>query len=403
MTEALEGIKVIDLSRYAPGPYCTMILADLGADVIRVEEHGPLTGRRAEQARGAPITPEQTGWLENDHPANSLNRNKRSIALNLKTEGARQALYKLAETSDVLVEEFRPGVTKRLGIDYETLSQINPRLIYCAITGFGQDGPYRDRVGHDINYISIAGALSYIGPKGGPPIIPGNLLGDFAGGGMHGAIAILAALIARGKTGKGQFVDVAMLDGVVSLINTMLNWSLATGHVPKPGDHVNTGAFPFYNVYETSDGKYVTLGSIEPWFWSNLCRALGCEDFIPYQWDTGTKRDEIFAYFREIFKTKTREEWFQVLGEGDIGIGKVNSLDEVASDPQIQHRHMFVVVEDPKVGKVRQVGIPFKLSATPCKILRPTPVFGQHTEEVLQGLGYTKSQIKNLRQDGCVN
>ena len=188
MSMALEGIKIIDLTRLAPGPYCTMILADLGADVIKVEEPGPPTGRRAEQAGEAPDARQRP--LEQEVHYNALNRNKRSIGLNLKHQDARNIFYKMTETADVVVEEFRPGVTKRLGIDYETLSGINPRVIYCAITGYGQDGPYEDVVGHDINYISTAGALGVIGEKGRKPAIPLNLLADFAGGGMHGAIGV---------------------------------------------------------------------------------------------------------------------------------------------------------------------------------------------------------------------
>lgn len=403
MIQALEGIKVIDLTRLAPGPYCTMVLADLGADVLRVEEFGPLTGRRAEQAKGAALSLEDVGFPERDSPFNAFNRNKKSIALNLKISESRQVLYKLVERADIVVEEFRPGVTKKLGIDYETLSQINPQLIYCAITGYGQDGPYRDRPGHDINYISMTGALGMFGQQDSQPMIPGNLLADFAGGGMHAVISILAALIAREKTGRGQFVDVAMADGVISLLSQILSWHYATGRVPRPGGHVTTGFFPCYNVYKTKDDKYISIGCIEPWFWANLCRVLDREDFIPYQYDTGAKRGEIFNYFREVFQTKTRDEWFQILSRADVCVGKVYTLDELDSDPQIQHRKMIVETEDPALGKIKQVGIPFKFSEMPSQIGQPTCTLGQHTEEILLDLGYTKEGIKNLRQLGAIN
>lgn len=200
--QALEGVKVLDLTRLAPGPYCVVLLADLGADVVRVEEFGPKTGTRAEQPTAAEIYSERHGFASPNSAYNALNRNKRSIALNLKTEEARKIFHKLAEAADVVVEEFRPGVTKRLGIDYETLRQINPRIVYCAITGFGQDGPYRDRPGHDINYVALAGALSLIGNRSGSLAVPHNFLADFTSGGMHGATAILAALIAPRKNGQ---------------------------------------------------------------------------------------------------------------------------------------------------------------------------------------------------------
>jgi crotonobetainyl-CoA:carnitine CoA-transferase CaiB-like acyl-CoA transferase len=218
----LEGIHILDLTRLAPGPHCTMILADLGAEVLKIEEPGAPTGRRAEQAAGQSTQWKVTG-IDRYSPFNALNRNKRSMGLNLKSEAGREVFYRLAATADVVVEEFRPGVAKRLGIDYETLRQGNPRLIYCAITGYGQDGPYRHHVGHDINYISLAGALGLMGPKDGPPVIPHNLLADFAGGGMHGAIGVLAALMARQRSGRGQFVDIAMTDGVLNLQAALLS------------------------------------------------------------------------------------------------------------------------------------------------------------------------------------
>jgi len=248
--QALEGLRILDLTRLAPGPYCTMLLADLGADVIRVEQFGPRSPERSGQPTVSELLNETRGFASPNSPFNALNRNKRSIALNLKTEEGRKVFYKLAETTDVVVEEFRPGTTKRLGIDYETLRQINSRIIYCAITGFGQNGSYRDRVGHDINYVGLAGALSLIGLRDGPLVVPHNFLADFAGGGMHAAIAILAALMAREKTAFGQYVDVSMFDGVVSLMSMVLSYYFATGVAPGPQEHVDNGGFPFYNVYD---------------------------------------------------------------------------------------------------------------------------------------------------------
>ena len=397
---AIEGIKVLDLTRLAPGPYCTMILADLGADVLKVEEPGIPSGRRAEQAGEAGTSLPRL--LIPDSPFYALNRNKRSIVINLKSEEGKEVFYKLAKEADVLVEEMRPGVSKRLGIDYEKLKGMNPRIVYCSITGYGQTGPYRDMVGHDINYISMAGALSTIGVKGGPPAIPLNILADYAGGGMHAAIGILAALLTRGKTGRGQYLDVAMADGVVSLFAWIYSDYFGRGTIPERGAYFVSGAVPYYDVYETKDGKYVTIGSIEPWFYANLCRALGREDLIPFQHASGAKLEEIRREFREIFRTKTRNEWFDLLSKTDICVGKVLTLDEAERDPQLCAREMFVELDHPEAGKVKQVGISLKFSETPGSIRRFPPGRGQHTEEVLKELGYGEEEISALRMKGCV-
>ena len=398
--KALERIKVLDMTRLAPGPYGTMLLADLGADVVRIEEFGKRTGRRAGTSE---LFNEDRGIVPSNSAYNALNRNKRSIALNLKTESGRNIFYRLAEKADVVVEEFRPGTTKRLSVDYETLSEINPRIIYCAITGYGQNGPYRDLVGHDINYVAMSGALSLIGRRGDIPAIPHNFLADFAGGGMHAVIGILSALVARERTGRGQFVDVSMFDGVVSLMSMIMSYCLATGDAPERGEHLNNGVFPFYNVYETKDGKYIAVGCIEPWFWKNFCEGIGKKDLIPFQWDTGEKRQEIFETFERLFKTKTRDEWNQQLSESDTCVTKVQTIDEMLDDPQILHRKMVIEVDDPRKGKVRQIGSPFKLSETPVTAEGYTPAFAEHTEEVLLEAEFSMDEIENFREKGACN
>jgi crotonobetainyl-CoA:carnitine CoA-transferase CaiB-like acyl-CoA transferase len=398
----LEGVTVLDLTRLAPGPYCTMILADLGAEVIKIEEPGPPTGRRAAQAAGLSTTPAPRGGVDRHAPHWALNRNKKTMGLDLKHDAARQIFYELAEQADVVVEEFRPGVAKRLGIDYDTLSQRNPRLIYCAITGYGQSGPYKDLVGHDINYISMAGCLGMIGEKNGPPVIPHNLIADFAGGGMQGAIGILAALMARGRTGRGQLVDIAMTDGVYSLLASHLSEYFATGMVPQRGEGILDGGAHYYNVYETKDGKWLSLGSIEPWFYANLCKALGCEDLLSAEFADGERRVAIIQRWREIFKTKMRDEWFDILTRNDICVAKVYTLGETEHDPHLRARDMIVEVEHPEAGTVKQVGIAVKLSATPGQIRFLAAPLGSHTEEILMGLGYTPQRIAALRDAGAI-
>ncbi len=385
----LEGIRVVDLSRLAPGPFCSMLLADLAADVILVEEPPGISrfvDRDADDRARA---------------FNALRRNKRSVVLNLKDQAGRKAFYRLVETADVLLEGFRPGVVNRLGVDYETLRQLNPRLVYCSLSGYGQYGPYADLVGHDINYISIGGALGIIGWPGSPPAIPLNLLADYAGGGLYAAFAILAALMGRQKTGRGQYVDIAMADGVLSLLTRAGGEFFAQGEVPRGGQHILAGSTPCYNVYETGDGRWLSIGCIEPYFWEKLCQVLGCPQFIAHQFNPDMF-PEIFAFLREKFKTKSRDEWFQELRQaGDICVAPVYSLDEVFTDPHLQARDMVVEVEHPELGPVRQVGVAAKFSDTPGAVRWPGPGRGQHTEEVLLSLGYSPREIEDLRTAGA--
>ena len=396
MVRALEGIKVIDLSRMAPGPFCTMVLGDLGADVIRVEEPG---GGRMARERASNV-----GESEARRSAafNALNRNKRSIALNLKDTSAQNILQRLVSDADVFVEGFRPGVVSRLGCDYETLSGINPRLVYCSLSGYGQDGPYSGLVGHDINYISVGGALGVIGKQDGQPIIPYNIIADFAGGGLHAATAILAAIVARGHTGRGQYVDVAMSDGVAYMLASIMSAYFSDGVVASPGAMSLNGAAPYYNVYECRDGRYLSVGCIEPWFWAALCHALDREDLIPMQFDA-ERAEFVKGELRDIFITKDRDEWWETLSQTDnIAVAKVSSLDEVASDPQNLHRDMVIQAGMVNGESVRQVGIGPKLSDTPGSVRFIGVTTGQHTDEVLTELGYSVKDIAGLRESGAV-
>jgi len=399
MTAPLDGIKVLDLTKLAPGPLCTMMLGDLGAEVIKIEEPGPPTGRRAQQAGAAGTQGPVNSFASS--PYNALGRNKKSIGINLKSGAGKEIYFRLAQRADVIVEEYRPGVAKRLGIDYEQLSSRNPRLIYCAITGFGQTGPYRDLVGHDINYIATAGVLSLFGRPGQPPTIPHNLVADYAGGGMHGAIGVLAALVARNQTGRGQYVDISMMDGSLALLAQSFSSFFAGGKVPQRGETIFDGGIPNYNVYLTKDEKYITIAAIEPWFFANLCRALGREDFIPHEYDS-SKRAEIARVFTEKFKTKTRDEWFAILSKSDICAGRMLTLDEVPSDPQVLAREMIVEVEGPGGQKIKQVGVSVKFSDTPGSIRSLAPQLGQHTDEILGALGYGKDELERWREAGAI-
>ncbi len=399
MAAPLDGIKVLDLTRLAPGPFCTMILGDLGAEVVKVEEPGPPGGRRAQQAGAAGVKLPAGGF--GGSPYNALNRNKKSIGLNLKSPAGKQLYLRLAQRADVIVEEFRPGVAKRLGIDYEALVVRNPRLIYCAITGYGQDGPYHGVVGHDLNYIGTAGALTMLGRKGEPPTIPHNLIADYAGGGMHGAIGILAALAARNHTGRGQYVDISMLDGTIALLAQTFSTFFATSKAPVRGESMFDGAIPNYNFYRTKDGKYVTIAALEPWFFANLCKALGREDLIEHEFNPA-KRDEMRSCFEAAFLTRTRDEWFEILSQTDICVGRMLEMDEVGDDPQVRARKMIVELDAPGGEKVRQVGVSVKLSDTPGSIRSLAPALGQDTDEILGALGYAPEAIARWREEGAI-
>ena len=390
----LEGIKILDLSRLAPGPFCSMMLGDMGADVLLVE--APAGGKLAPALAGA-----RSQDVEKVAAYNMMSRNKRSIVLNLREQDAREIFYKLAETADVVLEGFRPGVVKRLGVDYDSLKERNPRLVYCSLSGFGQTGPYSQLVGHDINYISVGGALSMIGWPDQPPAIPMNIIADFAGGGMHAAYGILAALLARERTGRGQYVDIAMSDGVLYLLASMVGNVLMGGASPSRGATVLNGAVPHYNVYQCNDGGWISIGSLEPHFFVNLCKVMQCEQYIPHQYDAA-KREEIAAHFRTQFATKSRDEWFEILRQTDICAAPVLSLEEALRDPHNLAREMVIDVEHPTLGTVKHIGIGTKLSDTPGSVRSTAPLAGQHTDAVLASIGYDASAISTLKDRGIV-
>jgi len=374
---ALAGLRVIDFSRHAPGPYCTMLLADLGADVIMVEQP-PGHGRRIE---------DELGMSRRNRVFNPVGRNKRSIVLDLKNEQMRSLCLALIKDADIVVEGFRPGVAQRLGIDYATVEPLNARLIYCSISGYGQTGPYRDLVGHDLNYISIAGLLGMIGLKGGHPVIPANVVGDYAGGGLFAAFAILAAVVSRLATGKGQYIDMAMSDGVLSLANLAASDYFVSGVAPRPGDYFLNGSLPCYNVYETLDGKWLSIACVEPWFWARLCRRLDCEKFATAQFDT-SKFQEMFAVLRAKIREKTRDAWFEEFKQDEICATPVFGIDEAVRNSHNLARGMIVEIEDRELGTVRQVGIAPKFSGTPGTVRSLPPDPGQHTEEILRELAH---------------
>ncbi len=394
MGGAFDGVRILDLSRLLPGPYCTLLFADLGAEVIKVEEPG-----LGDYAR---LT--LPHWGESGIGAYFLllNRNKKSVSLNLKTEGGKAVFRRLAGTADVLLESFRPGVMERLGLGWEALSGLNPRLVYCAISGYGQDGPYRDLVGHDINYMGYAGALSVTGPRDGPPLMPGVQVADIGGGSLLAAFAIAAALYHRRQSGRGQFIDAAMTDGVVSWLAPYLGPFFATGRVPSRGEERLNGGWVCYQVFEAADGGYVTIGALEPKFWANFCRLIGREDLVLLQYAEGKARDRAEAEVRAIFRTRPRDEWVRLLQTEDVCAGPVLSVDEVVRDPQLARRGLFGEVRHPTLGPLPQIAFPVKLSETPGRMETPPPALGAHTEAILAELGYDAAGVAALRHEGAI-
>jgi crotonobetainyl-CoA:carnitine CoA-transferase CaiB-like acyl-CoA transferase len=331
-----------------------------------------------------------------------LGRNKRSLTLNLKAPEGRAIFHRLARDADVVLEGSRPGAAARLGVDYETLSELNPRLVYCSISGYGQDGPYRDRVGHDVNYLGFAGVIGLTGVAGSAPAIPGVQIADIGGGALMAAVGILAALWAREDTGRGQFVDIAMLDGSVAWqVVHVMRW-LADRQEPRHGDTLLTGHHPCYAIYETRDGRHVTVGALEPHFWRTLCERLGMPEYVEKQFVEGPEREAMFRRLRDTFHERTMAEWVEMLADLDICFGPVATVAEMMQDPQIRHRGMVVEVEGGKGRRFTTLGNPVKLTATPPTLRTPAPELGEHTDAVLASLGYSTSEIAELRGRGVV-
>ena len=392
----LDGITVLELARVAPAELPGMMFADMGADVLKIEtpEEEPPTPDALRRAAFAYV-----------------NRNKRSLALNLKAPEGQALFKKLAATADVIVEGFRPGVMKRLGADYETVRALNPRIVYCSLSGFGQNGPYRDYPAHDMNYLSLAGVLTLIGEPGRKPVIPLNLVADYAGASLHGALGVMFALFARERTGKGQHVDVSYLDTTVALLAATPNmrFFFSDGMAPKRGEGFLGGSYPYYAIYETKDKKLLTIGCTEPWLWENFCKAINRPDFAafarkPDQFVRAANAGEVGVReeIESIIRTRTRDAWWDYLVKADVCVGKVYEPEEMVKDPQVQARDMVVELRHPTVGTITEFGVPIKLSETPGSVRLAAPASGEHTDEVLRGLGLSAEEIRGLRASRVV-
>jgi alpha-methylacyl-CoA racemase len=417
MSLPLEGIRVLDLSRLLPGGFCSLLLADFGAEVLKVEDTGMGDYIRwsPPYVEGAEDTAKSALFL-------ALNRNKRSIRLDLKNEQGREALLRLVAEHDVVLESFRPGVLDRLGVGYERMREVNPGIVYCAISGYGQSGPKREASGHDMNYLGLVGLLGLTGERGGPPVQAAGQIADLGGGALMAAFGILAALrerdgapvrqssthpapardgdSGRSGSGEGQLVDVSMADGALSWLTMVAAAHFADDITPHRGELLLAGSVVCYRPYECADG-WVTLGALEPKFWQAWCRGVEREELIERQFEA--PGSDAHAQVVEIFKARTRAQWEQFAREHDCCLEPVLELDEALDSELVRAREMVVNLQQPGVeGGVRQLGVPVKLERTPGAHDRlPGPALGEHTEEVLAAVGYSTEEIAALLESGA--
>jgi alpha-methylacyl-CoA racemase len=377
LSSALQGMRVLDLTRWLPGPFASLVLVDLGAEVIKVEQPG----------LGDPMREVLPSSKEGSSLFELINRGKRSISLDLKKVEGRTAFLELARHADVLLEGFRPGVMKRLGLAYDTLEAVNPRLVYASISGFGQTGPYAQRAGHDVGYLATMGFLGLNGPRDGPPTIPALLIADLSAG-LWTALGVAAALLQRGDSGRGQYLDLCLLDSVTALMSLPVAEWWASGHIPRRSQMLLTGAQACYNVYETADGGHMALGALEPHFWTAFCQAMGRQDWEPRQQDLD--QASLIAEVTVLFRSQSRSYWADLFAGHDCCCEPVLALDEAVAHPQVVHRGLL---QDSRLAT------PFGPPGKPCP---PAPELGQHTVQILTELGYGEDQVEALRRNGAI-
>jgi formyl-CoA transferase/CoA:oxalate CoA-transferase len=397
MVKPLEGIRVLDASRVLTGPFCSMILGDLGAEIIKIEIPGAGDDTRH---WGPPFIGGESAYFL------SINRNKKSVTLNLNSDTGKEVFYELAAKCDVLLENFRPGVTEKLSIDYSTIAKINPNLIYCSITSFGQTGEYRERLAYDIVVQGMGGLMGITGEESRPPVRIGVALSDI-GAGMYAAIAILAAIIARQRLGGGQWLDVSLLDSTISWMTYMAGDYFATGHSPERMGSAHPSIVP-YQCFKTKDNEFVTIAIGNDKLFREFCATIGMPNLADEsRFATNParvqNRNQLVPILEKAFAEKTRQEWLKVLLDARLPAGPVYSMEEIFSDTHVQHREMLQKIRHPKAGIINQIGIPMKFSQTKSEIRSPPPLLGEHTDEVLRTLlGYNAQRISELHAKGVV-
>jgi len=390
----LKGVKVLDISRVLTGPFCTMLLGDLGAEVIKVEIPGKGDETRA---WGPPFVEGESAYYL------SVNRNKKSLTLNLKSDEGKKIFMELAQKCDIVIENFLPGTVERLGVDYKTVKEVNPGIIYCSISGYGQNGPYRTFPAYDLLMQGVGGLMSITGEKDGSPIRIGVALIDI-GAGMYAALGILSALMIKKETGKGQYIDVSLMDTEVSWLTYMASNYFLTGKNPVRMGSSHPNIVP-YQAYKAKD-RYFIVAVGNDKIWQRFCKALELDIIDDPRYSTNEKRvenrEELNAFLEQIFATKDSNEWIEILQEARVPCGPVNEISDVVNHPQTKHRNMVVDIEHPKAGTIKMLGNPINLSLTPPEYKSPPPLLGEHTEEILQSLGYDMEAIKNLKEKGIV-
>jgi len=383
----LLGIKILDLTRLLPGPMASQMLADMGADVIKIEDP-----KAPDYARF--FFPQKGGMAISYI---NLNRSKKSLAIDLKSEEGRKIFYQLAKEADIVLDSFRPGVLAKLQLDYDTVKAHNPRIIYVAVTGYGQDGPYAHRAGHDLNYIGYTGMLGLNGTKESGPVMPSVQIADMAGGSYPTVIACLSALLARGRTGEGQFVDVAMTDCALPLMSMVMGDYLNFGQVYHREEPFLSGGLAHYNLYACSDGRHVALGSLEPKFWQGFCMLINRPEWIgrmlPQAEEVAALKKDLAA----LFLTKTRDEWVALAEPADICLTPILDMDEVENNEYIRHRHLIITSEHPAYGTVKGINQPIQFKGTPTAPAWAAAMLGEDNTAILQDLGYTEEEIARLR------
>jgi len=378
-------MKILDLTMNLPGPYMTWLMTTLGAEVIKIEN--PVGGDYARNLLRDPST-KRSPYFE------AVNRNKKSVTLNLKHHEGRQLFFRLLDHYDIVVEGFRPGTMERLELSYDVMAHHQPRLIQVSISGYGQDGPYRLRAGHDLNYLALAGIIGMSGSSDGPPPLFGIQVADLAGGSLLGLVGLLAAVIQRGQTGRGQYVDTSMFHGSLSMA-TMVFGGVERGiELPEPGKMALNGRFPCYNIYRAKDGRFMSLGALEPKFWQNFCQAIGREDLTSGQFGG----PDVIRDVERVFAERTQSEWTALLKDCDACCEPVLSLHDAVNSELTEARHM---VSEADPGH-RQLGSPLKLSDSPVQAESPSPGLGAHTKEILSRIGVSEDHFQDLRSKGVV-
>ena len=379
----LKGIKIIDFTRLLPGPMATMMMADMGAEVIKVEDPSSPDYIRD----FAPFIDEQAAYYL------AVNRSKRSLAINYLSEEGRKVVLELVKNADIFIEQFRPGVMAKIGLGYEQLKAINPKLIYVSITGYGQDGPCAQHAGHDLNYIGYGGLLGVTGSE--QPIIPGGQIADIAGGGYMAMNACMAALLSRQATGEGQYVDVSMTDCIMPLVTFPFADHVSGGN-PQRGKLPLSGGLANYNAYACKDGKYIALGSLEPKFWEAFCDVVNKPAWKTRIMDSGEDKEHLKQEVAALFQSRTQTEWLELAKGNDICLSPVLDMADLANDPQLQHRSMVVPQTLPSGATYNTIGIPLKFGGTPAVISWNAPTLGEDTIAILKELGYAESVIKDM-------